>query len=125
MAPLAERIEAIKATEVLKNLILGKFNIPRILPQTLTAHSDQVRAIHGPSYPTPDYTFSVITSCYNLNTLNLKQTEYCAQAVDYIKPNSLVEWKLLAEGETGGSTQAAMESLYRKMQEQVDLVAIK
>lgn len=60
-----------------------------------------------------------------MGTICIQEIEYCAQAIVYIKPNSLAEWKLLAEGETGMSTQKAMESLYRKMQAEADEITSK
>ncbi|CAN9134469.1 unnamed protein product [Alternaria alternata] len=44
---------------------------------------------------------------------------YTAQAIVYTQPDSIAEWKLLAEGEVVDSAWEAVESLYCKLQEQV------
>ncbi|KAF2131344.1 hypothetical protein P153DRAFT_429665 [Dothidotthia symphoricarpi CBS 119687] len=100
------RVDEIKVIEKLKKLIL-----------------DQVQALYGPKYASA-CTFSVITSRFHSGgTLN--EIEYNAQAIVYIHPGSHAEWKLLVEGDTGSSTQQAVELLYRKVQGQVDQVTNK
>ncbi|KAH3979873.1 hypothetical protein HBH92_205560 [Parastagonospora nodorum] len=75
---------------------------------------DQVRAVHGPLYA--NSTFAVITSRFDAGIGNI---EYTAQATVYTYPGSLRQWKLLVEGDAGGSTVQAMEGLMRKCQEEV------
>jgi hypothetical protein len=58
----------------------------------------------------------VITSRLDAGICDIK---YMAQAVVYIYPGSLRQWKLLVEGDAGGSTVQAMEGLMRKCQEEV------
>jgi hypothetical protein len=77
---------------------------------------DQVRLVHGRSYSTPHYTFSVTTSIFNSGRGRV--ISYYAQAIVYTTPGSLAEWKLLAESEGSKSTQEAVESLYCKVQKQ-------
>ncbi|KAH4262310.1 hypothetical protein HBI04_053700 [Parastagonospora nodorum] len=75
---------------------------------------DEVRAVHGPLYA--NSTFAVITSRFDAG---IGDIEYTAQDIVYIYPGSLRQWKLLVEGDAGGSTVQAMEGLMRKCQEEV------
>ncbi|CAN9150703.1 unnamed protein product [Alternaria alternata] len=106
--PPTSLVNSIKTIEALKVLII-----------------DQVRAIHGHSFPTKHYTFSVLTSALPPtlpppgSSIRKPIVFYTAQAIVYTKPDSFAEWKLLAESELGDSTWEAVENLYCKLQEQV------
>lgn len=71
--------------------------------------------MYGPNYAKS--TFAVITSRFD--AAGIEDIEYTAQAIVYIYPGSLKQWKLLVEGEAGKSTVQAMEGLMRKCQEEV------
>ncbi|KAI4616440.1 uncharacterized protein J4E87_008706, partial [Alternaria ethzedia] len=105
MAPTSSTtslLDSLKAIEILKGLIL-----------------DQVRAVHGRSYPTSHYTFSVTTSFHDESTSLAADMKYYAQAIIYTTPGSLAEWKMVAESDACDSTRLAMEMLYLDMQMQV------
>lgn len=121
MTPNASTIsllDSFKAIEILKNLILGTSPYLLYDAPPLTYYVDQVRAVHGRSYPSPHYTFSVTTSISDNGTRLAPEMTYYAQAIVYTTPDSLAEWKLLAEAVGDGSTQEAVESLYSKVEDQ-------
>ncbi|KAI4646112.1 uncharacterized protein J4E79_010621 [Alternaria viburni] len=95
-------LDSLKAIELLKNMIL-----------------DQVRALYGHSYPTSQYTFSVITSVLYSGELKPPNERYIAEVIVYTAPASLAEWELVLRGEDAESTVEAMENLYYSVQQEV------
>ena len=76
----------------------------------LTRFADQVKAVHGRTYP-QGHDWSVVYKYCE------PQSKYTALAIVYTKPGSLAEWTVVEMGSQRFERSHALESLFEKTQE--------